>query len=100
MMQGSVPIPKPNFSDLPIDLNTVGRVYIKEITNVSPHFAREIADRRTQNEPSRWRSISHFISDMNKKRKEEEQEITDEFKVSMQKARVAFNNKRFSFGDE
>jgi hypothetical protein len=92
-------VPAPNFKGLPVDLNTVGRVYIERVTRVSSHFAREIADRRDQNAPDVWGGLREFVADMKEKRKEENREVTEEFLEALETVKKSHAAKLFRFGD-
>jgi len=93
----STPIERQNFEGLPLDINTVGRVYIKELTGDSSYFAEEIAARREP--PGRWTSYNSFLADMNQSRIEAKREITEDFKESLKKVREAARNGVIRFGD-
>jgi hypothetical protein len=93
----STPVPKPDFEGLPVDLNTVGRLYIERMTGVSKYFAQEIAALAA---PGRWSSYAAFRKDLVDQRKAEQRPTdTDEFLQSLAQVKAAEVANKIRFGD-
>lgn len=86
----------PDFEGLPIDLNTVGRLYVQRVTGVSQYFAEEIA---AITKPGKWKSFSDFEKDMRKQRKAANLAITKEFEAALETVKKAEERGRLRFGD-
>jgi hypothetical protein len=93
----TVPNPQGEFEGQPIDLNTVGRVYIAEAAGVTPYFARQIAQRR--DERGGWTDITDFVDDMEQNRQKGNVELTSEFRDGLKTVARAVRQKQIRFGD-
>ena len=91
------PVPKPDLEGLPVDLNTVGRLYIERTTGVSKYFAQEIAALAA---PGRWSSYTAFKKDIIDQRKAGQRPTdTDEFLQSLAQVKAAEVANKIRFGD-
>lgn len=91
VLSASDNIPAPNFEGGPVDLNTVGRVYIERLCGVSEGFARKVTERQ-----GKWKSYQGFVRGMITA---EPRPVSAEFEASLLKVQVAVEANVVNFGE-